>query len=306
MPPLPVRLAKTHPVPCGGRWFGAPALEEAISLNGVLVDITVSSKIILYGVYGSQDSFCSHAAAFLKKSPSARTTAQLERLIAAHTPLPNKMVKGMRLPIIGAWFEHELGALTAYTLKKKAHFVKLLVDIDNVVFDWNNEDSYDVVFGVLDSAEQWARCRLDLHASYREPSYPFDPDTYLFDRCRCTLLGVQGALIREPKLNRATKEDILMYIGFLPVTGYWFFTKEEALKMGGLTVEYTFEARSLYAVYYNSLQYCAVVGEFVEELPKNSHRKYKLPSATVILNPEMYGVVFEEWNPRGLQSPDDL
>jgi hypothetical protein len=305
MPPLPTRLTRTYPIPCGGVWYPAPLLEEAIALRGVLVDIQVSAKSTLYGVYSSQDSFCSHAAAFLKKNPTAHTTTQVERLCAIHTQMTNKVVKSAWLPIIGAWFQHELGALTAYTLKPKAYFVKLFVDIDDIDFDWNDENSYDILYGVFDSPEQWCSFRFRLHSSYKEPQYPFDPDTYKFDRCRCTLLGVPGALIREPKLNRLSKEDILMYIGFLPATAYWFDTREDALMMGGFTVEYQFEARKLYAVYFSSMQYCFAIGDFVDELPRNNRLAYKLPSSSVILNPEMYGVVLDEWNPRNIEPSEE-
>jgi hypothetical protein len=260
MAPLTARYAKKGPIPGAGTWFVSQ--DEAMTHSGVLIELQVSAAKTLYGVYPTQAEFCSHATNFVKRNPYGFSVAQLKRLVYLHTELSRALVKTMGLIEDARWFANELGALTLFSLKDHAHFVRIVAE--------NGSDSILTLYGVFDTYEQWADTSASLSGNFvGAVSPPFETPTLEYDQCRCTLLRARGALIRPPKLNQMTENEMLPYVNRLPPTPFWFRTDEDALDMAGFTVKFCLTdapETTMYGVYA-----CAV--DFEKGLDVYSKRK---------------------------------
>jgi hypothetical protein len=288
--------------------------DEAIEQGGVLAEIALgygrNGRVsMVYGVYSTQQSLCQHALAYTRSMvDTGNIMISVAHLLKIHTPLSRKKCLMFQLPGQDcSWFDNEMGGLTAFTLRKGSYMVRLF----RKYTDWGIEA--DICFktspsfyGVFKSAEAWDDMRYEgVSDLYEEPPFPFVEGNLDYDRCRCTLMGVENALHKPPVLHPIPKEQIpapLIPYG----VEYCFSTKEEALKMAGLTFHVTMPQSNVvfYAVFPDKeavRRLFWIHFELCRQWPFEFKRHLHEPVFRVISLPEDYGVVSyddEGWNPR--------
>ena len=289
MAPLPTRLAKEKPLPGAGVWFLCQ--DEAMTHRGVLIELRVSDPLTLYGVYPTQNEFCTRAAAFIKKRPTASTVPQLKTLVTVHTQITQAFVKTMGLNARARWFTNELGALTAFTLSNHAHFARLLMENNRPGFDPTKPETYTIFYGLFDDRDHWIESLQYLPDKFvLDVGPPFVHNTLDYDRTRCTILRARGALIKAPRLNPMTEAEMDPFVNLVPPALFWFRTKEDALDMAGYTAEYRMNdaaKTTLYGVYGGVMDFFELCALFsAREREHNRHeRQYTM---SVIQDPEGY------------------
>jgi hypothetical protein len=315
-------------LPQGGLWYDDrdEAVAKVNAYGGHMVEIALSSRDTgdwgnMYGVYPTQEEFCKQAKAFLKtlrRNPDEEqpvTTASIQAMLRVHTPIHTKECGLYHLPDEGKWFYNEMGALTAYTLLKTqtAYFVKLffLFDTpDDYTHDALEATSHMPLYGVFRNTSDWNKHRRSLPRNIYEPTYPFRiTSAAKYDRCRCTLMQVEGALYKEPQVQFipdkemrefATKKGIS-----LPWNDFkWTRTKEEALKLGGHTLKWVIDKKDEFYSAHGDFKLCNKhLRAFVETMiSMEPNYPYKQAETLIrvkwfpVSSSAMYGYMEEDYN----------
>jgi hypothetical protein len=181
-------------------------------------------------------------------------------MLAIHTPIPDKDRALYNLPADARWFASELGALTAYTLLQGSYFVKVYILSGTCVAssiqqrdDSNSatmqEAGHLPLYGVY--THSWDYRGFNSDTVYK-PRYPFElMHEAKYDRCRCTLMRVQGALYKEPQVELIPEEEMVAFarkaqIEF-PISEFkWARTKEEAMKLGAHVTRWTVDDTAVF------------------------------------------------------------
>ena len=289
MPPLSLKAIKSLNLIPGGKWF--EDRDEAISHAGVLAEINVSPTRTVYGAYSSQESLCNHAMTFVKRHQKAPTASQFDDLIGIHSKMHQKVISLLRLPSGGYWFGHETGALTAFTLQKDVHFVKVAFEKKGEKFNWDDTSSYTTLFGIFPSVKDWvsAKENTPLPPNCHEPTHPFKTNNIRYDRVRCTLMRARGALFKPPVLKFVPEEEMLAYRDRVPHSHFWFKTKEDALDMAAYTLAYHFPEGTLYCTYGSPDCICFALGRYLDQLKSHDDpRWFNAVPCELISTPDKY------------------
>ena len=303
-------------LPAGGEWLDTQdqALEVIRDEGGFIVKAQLGddSDWSVFGVYPSQEVFCSNAKTFLKKQlkkPDTRpnnAAAHVAAALKTHTPIPSSECRLLHLTPEGVWFDNETGALTAFMLMKDPD--RYMTRINLITQDTKGPAFLDLTtcppfFGLFKTKEQWNQKRWDVRWAYREPMFPFDtPNELKYDRCRCTLMGIEGALYKAPETEKiGTKEmqDFALANKVILPGGTWTHTKEEALKFGGHTLKWTIAGNTLYSVFSNS-KVCRTVlwhnAALILAQKDDSLWRDGRVECTPISSCSVYGHLWEDWN----------
>jgi hypothetical protein len=316
------------PLPKGGAWFADrdEALASIAAGGGLMVDVYLrASKGNVHGVYKTQEGFCKHAKAYLNGLPTANrgpeSTPSIMAMLKIHTQVPEKERALYNLPANGKWFESELGALTAYTLLPGSYFVKIYI-LFSAPTDYDDASLQEAgnlpLYGVFASMRDWDRHRVFKSDTVFEPLYPFEmaPEAQ-YDRCRCTLMRVDGALYKEPQVELIPEEELEAFARKaqieLPISDFkWTRTKEEAVKLGAHVMRWQVDgAEAFFSVSgdHTGCQWLLTI--FVDDIIQKSPQ-YVFPqmlrrvSWRPVSSCALYGYILEGYNAGpGMQSLSD-
>lgn len=229
-------------------------------------------------------------------------------MLRTHTPIHRDECRSLHLPLDGKWFSTEMGGLTAFTLQADAYMVKIYLltqDMDHATP--LNQDTCVPFYGVFKSKDAWNTHRRGLPRAYHEPPYPFTTSSTLeYDRCRCTLMGIKGALYKPPQTNEVTLKEMEEFTSakriILPRADCsWTRTKEEALRLGGHVLEWTIDETTVYSVYGNFETCTWRLIHYMETLQEENTCIYRdfinrKINWKHVASCNMYGFLLEDWN----------
>jgi len=306
-------ITARYSLPTGGTWYhNRDAAIDATEAGGFMVAVPLNTyhpPKPVYGIFPTQKAFCSSAKRFLanqcKREPGRpqkdpRLVA-LVSLLATHTPIPLKTCLDLSLPPDGEWFDNELGALTAYTVQKGSYMTKI-----------THLTTTKPYYGVFATAQAWNAHRHDAFDWYDEQRLPFATSALNveYDRCRCTLMRIKGALYKPPdvRVSELFIEELKEFCErseiFLPRAGMkWVPDLATALRMGGHVLEWTILDRKLFTVSPSALICNNALNWFIEALYTLRHESKtdellmsKKLHWRVAASCETYGFLDEDWN----------